>query len=491
MTLDALNTLLRRDAKSFAKELSKLAYERGLAVTNNDGTTRAIPVTATAVVREGQELKRRAALSALLSSATFKMSRSVLAGEAKQLLLSALSPLERKLAEATYARVTHLATTRVDYFEHDDKPWALEVNATIPAMQGYSDLAAQTFIEVVGRFAGIHDHEIAALQARNGSNALALYRALIDGYAKERGGKTPSRMVLLCRRHDAQLTEQRYLAARFSEFGTDAEVVHPDELSGDKPVLAKGKPVDLIYRHLFVRRLEETPNPYVIDLLAQIPSQRVVILNGPASQVEVKASFALLSQAAVEPDLARAALLTEEELVAIRTSVPWTRPLRRAPSLDPDGKQVEDLVDRVSTEPARFVLKRSWDYGGRAVFVGRAVKEPSFDERVRAAYGTSLSWKDLVVRASEDRVGGGFVVQEIIPSAAQPHVLCVDGGVKDVELYVDFSAYASVGLDHAPAWGGVCRGSISQIVNIVGGGGVLPLLTAEVAEALRAGLAQR
>jgi hypothetical protein len=35
-----------------------------------------------------------------------------------------------------------------------------------------------------------------------------------------------------------------------------------------------------------------------------------------------------------------------------------------------------------------------------------------------------------------------------------------------------------------PIWGGVCRGSLSQIVNIVGGGGVLPLLTAEVAAKL-------
>ena len=45
-------------------------------------------------------------------------------------------------------------------------------------------------------------------------------------------------------------------------------------------------------------------------------------------------------------------------------------------------------------------------------------------------------------------------------------------------------AYASVGLDMAPNWGGVCRGSPSHIVNIVGGGGVLPLITTEVARAL-------
>jgi hypothetical protein len=41
-----------------------------------------------------------------------------------------------------------------------------------------------------------------------------------------------------------------------------------------------------------------------------------------------------------------------------------------------------------------------------------------------------------------------------------------------------------VGLAKQPAWGGVCRGSTSEIVNIVGGGGVLPLITTEVAQKL-------
>jgi hypothetical protein len=63
-------------------------------------------------------------------------------------------------------------------------------------------------------------------------------------------------------------------------------------------------------------------------------------------------------------------------------------------------------------------------------------------------------------------------------------VLCSGNSTEVVGLYVDFSAYASVGLGKQPNWGGVCRGSLSQIVNIVGGGGVLPLLTEEVAGSL-------
>jgi len=58
----------------------------------------------------------------------------------------------------------------------------------------------------------------------------------------------------------------------------------------------------------------------------------------------------------------------------------------------------------------------------------------------------------------------------------------------DVEgaMRVDYAAYASLGLEGI-AWGGVVRAAPSAIVNIVGGGGVVPLLTREVAAALDAG----
>ena len=475
---------LRREAKVFGPALSRAAQERGLLVTGRQGETRPIPVTATPVIIEPGELRRRVHVSALLAAATFKMARAILAGPARELIASALSPLERGVMEATAQRIKHLATTRVDYFVSTQGPRALEINATIPAMQGYSDIAAQSFIEVVGRHAGMTDGQIASLWAKNGSNALALHRALLDGYARERPGEKPSRIALLCRRHDAQVSELRYLAERFGELGSEAEVVFPDQLT---------EAYDLVYRHLFVRRLEEETSfsPYVLELFKQAPGPRAVVLNPPASQMEVKATFALLSQAATEPDLARAAGLSDEELLAIAQAVPWTRPLRRAPTVDPDGRKVPDLVERVAAEPARFVLKRSWDYGGKAVFVGRSLGEEGFRERVRAAYGTNLDWPSLCERTAEDRQGGGFVVQELVRTESEEHLLCTEQGVVPVEMFVDFSAYASVGLDRQPAWGGVCRGSPSRVVNIVGGGGVLPLITSEVAQSLAAALHAR
>lgn len=483
--VEQLIEALAREAKHFGPELAQTAYRRGLAVTDQEtGQTRPIPITATPVVCDAAEIQRRVGLANRLSSAGLKMARAVLAGEARELLSGAMSPIEKQVLERTAAHVERLATIRVDYFVLDGAPRALELNTTIPAMQGYSDIASNSFIEAVGRVAGMKDHHIAGLMAQNGSNALALYRALLSGFAAERPGRPPERIAILCRRNDAQITELRYLAERFAEWGSQTDVVHPDELSGERAVEARGKTYDLVYRHLFVRRLEEIQSPYVQELVSTIPGPKAVVLNPPSAQVEVKTTFALLSQALEEPALVKSAGLTEEELEAIRQSVPWTRPFRAVPGVDADGSTLRSLVERVAAEPKRYVLKRAWDYGGKAVFLGKAVGTLLFDERVQAAYGAPMTWAELCARAAEDRVGGGFVVQEVVDSQPEPHVLCTGHGVDATSLYVDFSAYGSVGIDPVPKWGGVCRGSISAIVNIMGGGGVIPLITTEVAQSL-------
>jgi hypothetical protein len=482
--VNELLEVLRFQAPKFGAELAQTAYKRGLAVTAPDGTTRPIPITATPVILDAAEIRRRAELAAQLSSATQKMSDAVLNGGTREVLLGALSPLERSIAERTYAQVSRLATTRVDFFVGPGGPRALEINTTIPAMQGYSDIAAHSFLEVVARHFNYPERAIHALLTLNGSNAMALYRALLDGYAAERKGKLPESIALLCRRNDAQLTEQRYLAERFREFGADADVVHPDEVSGDDAFIANGKRYDLVYRHLFIRRLEQTPSPWLEDFFGTVPGKKAVFLNPPTTQMEVKTTFALLSQAASDANLAEAVGLSSAEVEAIRASVPWTRRFRRAADTGPGGEQLEDLVATVAAEPNRFVLKRAWDYGGKAVFIGRSVGTLPYNERAQALYGAPLPWAELCERASTDTTGGGYVVQELVEITPEDHFVCTETGALPTSFYVDYSSYASVGLAKQPAWGGVCRGSMGEIVNIVGGGGVLPLITSEVAHKL-------
>jgi len=68
----------------------------------------------------------------------------------------------------------------------------------------------------------------------------------------------------------------------------------------------------------------------------------------------------------------------------------------------------------------------------------------------------------------------------VVDLPRERHLLATPSGPVEAEVFVDYSAFASVRLDPEPAWGGVVRASASRIVNIQGGGGVLPLLTESV-----------
>jgi hypothetical protein len=477
---------LRPLAGTYAPALAREAFSRGLATTAPDGTRKPITPGATPVVLPASVIAERHALARTLASAGFRMAQATALGPSREVILGALSPLERRLIERSAPSTRRLAIARIDFLV-SGRPAALELNATIPAMPGYSDMAAGAFLSAVGRAAGMDAAAIHALEVQNGSNVEALHRALVTTSLEERG-RPPGRIAVLCRRNDSQLTEVDHLVGRFTELGTEAHRVYPDEASGEQLFTAHGKTFDLVYRHLFVHRLSETPQPFLEAFFAGDVAQGSLLFNHPAAHVEAKSNFALLSRAVDEPDLAATAGLGDEDLEAIRRAVPWTRFLAPGPARAPGGEALPDLVGHVAAHPEEFVLKRAWDYGGKAVFVGPASDEPGFASRAEAAFGQRLAWPALVARAAVDRRGGGFVVQAVVDVPAERHLLATPDGPVEGEVFVDYSAFASVGLRSEPPWGGVVRASASRIVNIQGGGGVLPLLTEPVWATLRRAL---
>jgi hypothetical protein len=126
------------------------------------------------------------------------------------------------------------------------------------------------------------------------------------------------------------------------------------------------------------------------------------------------------------------------------------------------------------------VVKRSWDYGGKGVFLGPDVGEAGVRAKLAEWYGTP-EWAGFVERAAAEP--GGWIVQELVPPRPTRHLI-VDGGVPVWrELYVDLNAYANLGVAPRPR-GGVCRASGSRIVNIAGGGGLAPFVQQSVLDEL-------
>src|SRR5262249_19623284 len=136
-----------------------------------------------------------------------------------------------------------------------------------------------------------------------------------------------------------------------------------DELGADTDgvVVVRGERFDLVYRHIFARRVEEGS---IMARLLVDPGPNVV-LNPVLAPLEVKGVLGLLHEDQSAPFLP----LSDDERAAIARRVPWTRVLCPGPSMTPVGR-VDDLVAWVTASPAQVVVKRSWDYGGKGVIIG-------------------------------------------------------------------------------------------------------------------------
>jgi hypothetical protein len=481
-SVDWYKSLPAAQLARMANTFMDLAFAEGLAVTALDtAERRPIPSSLTPVVVPQSELDRRVLLAEQLTSAIAKIARTLLAGPDRRVLLDPLAPFERRAVEATYQSVNLVATTRYDaYVASGGLLRPLELNATIPAMQGYSDIAAEALIRTVAAERGIPRYKAQGLIARNGSNTAALLKALVSCY-RARGGKAHYPLIALAARpNDAQLTELTYLARSFTSLGYPTHVTVASTLqpTPDGRWADESHTVDLVYRHIFARRIEDSW-PIAAGLLHP---ERHHLYNQVVAQLEEKAVLAELSRAGSEPPLADKYHLSPEEVGMAERHVPWTRRAVSGPATGPTGESARDLRDLVRSSPAQFVLKPNWDYGGKAVFVGAAIEEPQARERVRATFQRDLSWRELVDTVFTE-AEGAYVVQEFVEISRQPMLVCEPTGPAWRDLYVDFSAYASLGID-PPGWGGVCRFSPGRIVNILGGGGVAPLLREEVAAEL-------
>jgi hypothetical protein len=468
-----LLTSVTASADRLGESLARAATQRGLAVTLADGSRRPIPIGALPVVIDGREIERRGELAARLASATAKAARWRMSGAHRAVTLAALGPAESRLVRATWDGPEQLAVARVDFMGSPTLQ-ALEVNATIPAMQGYSDIAAESWLRTfAGGRADLHE-----LIAANGSNADALLHALVELYGALRGGQ-PGALGILCRRGDAQLSELTWLRDRFCAAGLATSIVHPDGLVLRAGLLHHdGRALPLIYRHLFLNRLDATPAPDVEAALLAPSRVGTLVLNRPAPHLEMKSTLAWLSRCVDAPELADRLGLTARECEAIASSVPWTRQLGAAGEGFATAEDLQEIVEH----PSMFVLKRSWSYGGSDVFIGRASATVEFRDCAQRSFPGVERWDDLVRRAAADTRGGGFVVQRAVLRQTGRQIFCTPDAIRHVDAVTDYAAYASLGA--TAAWSGVCRAAASDIVNIVGGGAVVPILRREVAERL-------
>jgi hypothetical protein len=396
----------------------------------------------------------------------------------KARLYATFTPLEHAALRAS--ALGTVATARVDGFACAAGLQVLELNATIPAMQGYSDLIAHRWLRTVARARGWDEARVERLVAQAGSNTEDLRLSLVAWYRRLGGRAASPAIAIVSRRGDSQTGELRHYERAFRAAGHEAIHAYVDEIGVDAEgrVTARGRRFDLLYRHVFARRVD--PSSAFAGLLVD-PGPNVV-LNPVTSPLEVKGLLGLLHEAARDDALADRVGLGDEHRRAILGRIPWTRLLRPGRATGPTGEPLDDLPSWVASHPSELVIKRSWDYGGKGVVLGPEAEEPSGRARIAALFGSACaSWSDAVARAASDP--HAWVVQRyVVPPLRRHLTVGPDGELSWRDVYVDTNAFVNLG--DARRSGGVARASASRIVNIASGGGLAPFVRRSVLEAL-------
>jgi hypothetical protein len=344
-------------------------------------------------------------------------------------------------------------------------------------MQGYSDAIAGAFLRAVGEQRGVRAVQIEAAVDLNGRNSDDLLASLLAMHALGGGrGEGPHAIAIVARPGDAQSGELDHYVRRWRAFGHDVWRVTPDQIErGQHAPIAAGRPADLVYRHVFLRRLDA--DSALAALLLDATS--ACVYNPAATHLELKGMLGLLSEAQLDGAVAARVGITDEERAALARRLPWTRLCRRSPGRGPDGEKLGDLFAYLRGNQDTLVLKRSWDYGGRGVFLGAELDEDASQQRLHALLGGepgTIGWGALCDHV--ERSGEAWVMQRLVDVVPRELLRVEEQGPIARPLYADLSAFTSLGNDVAIE-GGAVRASGGRIVNIQGGGGLAPLLRAE------------
>jgi hypothetical protein len=429
---------------------ARQAWDGGLTVRRPDGTVVPIPLVAEPEVMARAELDALAAEAERILSGAVKLARALLrSGDARDraALEEPFAGLEAEAMGKLFSEAPlPVMVARVDFLvpEGGGAPRALELNATIPAMPAYADLAAHAWIRAAARARGRTPRQAGELVAACGSHMERLRQALCAAYEDRGGARARPSIAIVARPGDAQIGELRRLAAHFRAMGHDVENLLPTECIPED--------WDLLYRHVWAHRVP----PEAPFARALVDPGCYPVLNPVNGLLEAKALFARLSECAEDRGLADRAGLDEAERAAA-ARLPWTRRLDAA------------LAPRVKAERARFVLKRSWDYGGKSVHLGAELAPEA--------------WERVVDEALADHRGGGFIAQERVFAVRKPATRVAGDEETHGLLYRDVSTYC--GLGRSRPGGSVVRAAASPIVNILGGGGLAPVVPEDVYERLR------
>ncbi|MBK8026187.1 MAG: circularly permuted type 2 ATP-grasp protein [Chloroflexi bacterium] len=360
----------------------------------------------------------------------------------------ALQAYEEQLFSLDIGGVVPWTTSRLDSFFRPEqgKLQFVEYNAETPAGMGYGDVLVELFemLQPMKRFERLF-HVRAMPMLKD------LLSVLLQTYA-EWGGVGKPQIAIMDWQDVPTLNEHELTRRYFEHEDVHAFLVDPRAVEYRGGALWAGdRKIDLIYKRVLINELIErlgVDNPIV----HAYRDHAVLMSNSFSCKLMAKkASFAFLS------DERNAHLFTAEQRTAIEQHIPWTR-LISDRKTEFQGREV-DLLEFLSENRERFVLKPNDEYGGKGVTLGWECAQDEWNEALRQALATPS------------------VVQHRVESITRLFPSWIDGSLDISPRYVDADPYVFSGRT---VYGCLTRLSSVSLLNVTAGGGsVVPMFLLE------------
>ncbi len=313
----------------------------------------------------------------------------------------------------------------------------VEYNADSPGGLLYGDILSDIFLEmdVMREFTRKYPLRSIGIRQR-------ILQMLLDCY-HQWGGRDQPRIAIVDWDDVQTRAEFEICREHFESRGYRTIIVDPMELEYRGGYLRAGNfEIDLVYKRVVITELIERCG-FEHPLVRATKERAVCTVNSFRAQLFTKkAIFALLDDPAYEY------LFTPDEIAALYRHIPWTRKLREGHTTY-RGRQV-DLLEFLSSNRNRLVLKPNGEYGGRGVILGLECSH--------------ADWMQAIL----DSLAGSYVVQERVEVMQQPFPTIADGEIVFEDRYLDFDPYTWCGDD---VEGAGVRLSPSPIMNVTAGGG--------------------
>jgi hypothetical protein len=280
---------------------------------------------------------------------------------------------------------------------------------------------------------------------------------------------------------------------RFRALGTEAHRVYPDEASDGELFTAHGLRFGLrLTATSSSTASAETPHPFLEPFFAGDGPRpaRSCSITRPRTWRRRATSPSSPGRSEEPAPGRRGRRSIAEELEAIHVAVPWTRVLAPVTPGVREERRSPDLVEHVARPPgAGSSSSAPGITAGRRVSSGQASEEPWLSPPApsRPSGSARLARASSGGAAHRPARRRGRRSQAVvdIPRSAPLLATSERSRWRRRSSWTTPLLASVVRPRPSPAWGGVVRASASRIVNIQGGGGVLPLIEASVWERLR------